>query len=221
MNTLAIDCSASIMSVTLEVDERLFESSIHDGFKNSENLMPLIDSLCKIADFKATGLDLIAVSVGPGSFTGLRIAMSTAKGIAMGSDAALVTIPTLDAYSKGYNYFDGAIVPVIDARKKRVYCSIYQNSIKKEKDLDLSPEKLLELLKDYKKILITGPDSKIFSNMAAKDNRIYIDERFTTTASTTILRMGKEKFLQHGADPDGIGPVYIRKSEAEISLYGE
>lgn len=221
MNTLAIDCSSTIMSISLEIGNKSLDSSIQDGFKNSENLMPLIDSLFTIADFKPEKLDLIAVALGPGSFTGLRIAMSTAKGIALGTDTPIVTVPTLDAYSRGYSFFDGAIVPVLDARKKRVYCSIYQNNIKKEKDLDISPEDLISMLKEYKKILFTGPDNKLFSSIAEMDNRMYIDEGFTTTASRAVLNLGKEKFYTNGPDPNGIGPIYIRKSEAEISLYGE
>jgi tRNA threonylcarbamoyladenosine biosynthesis protein TsaB len=221
MNTLAIDCSSSIMSVSLEIGERLYESSIQDGFKNSENLMPLIDSIFKNCKLNPSELDLIAVALGPGSFTGLRIAMATAKGIAMGSDTPLVTVSTLDAYSKGNNYFEGVIVPVIDARKKRVYCSLFENGIKKMKDLDITPEQLLELVKNDKKILITGPDAELFRKISEKDNRIYIDDNFTTTASTSILKLGKEKFLQSGQDLNTTGPLYIRKSEAEISLYGE
>ena len=221
MNTLGIDCSSSIMSVSLEIENRLFESSIQDGFKNSENLMPLIDSLFKISRFKASDLDLVSVSLGPGSFTGLRIGMSTAKGIAMGSGAALVTVPTMDAYSFGYNFFEGAVIPVIDARKKRVYCAIFHNGLRKGDDLDIIPENLIESLRDYNKILITGPDSKIFYNLAQKNNRIYIDSNFSTTSSSKILKLGKEKFLRDGADNHAVGPLYIRKSEAEISLYGE
>jgi tRNA threonylcarbamoyladenosine biosynthesis protein TsaB len=221
MITLAIDCSSSILSVSLEIDERLFETSIQDGLKNSENLMPIIDSLFTLSSYKPTDLDLVAVSLGPGSFTGLRIAMATAKGISFGTGAALITVPTLDAYSQGFEYFDGAILPVIDARKKRVYSSIYYKGIKKSKDMDISPEELLELVKDYNKVLITGPGAKLFSNLPEINNRIYIDHSFKSTSSFDILNLGKKKFLEYGTDANGIGPVYLRKSEAEISLYGE
>ena len=166
MNILALDASTSILSVSLQIGKRLFQSSISDGLKHSENLMPLIDSLLKSAGLKPSELDLLAVPAGPGSFTGLRIALSTAKGIASGSGASLVTVPTLDAYSQGYDFFDGPVIPVIDARKKRIYCSIYIKGEKIDNDLDISPEKLLEKLTEYKKILITGPDSYLFTNIS-------------------------------------------------------
>ncbi len=221
MNILAIDTSSSIMSVSLQVEERIFESSIRDGFKHSENLMPLIDHIFLMADIKPNELDLIAVALGPGSFTGLRIGMSTAKGIASATETPLVAIPTLDAYSFGYDFFDGAVIPVIDARKKRVYCSIYSKGEIKEQNLDISIENLMIKLSEYKKILVTGPDSCLFNDISKKDNRIHIDKNFSSTASSAILNLGREKFLSNGADPDSIGPLYIRKSEAEISLYGE
>ena len=221
MNTLAIDCSSSIMSVSLESGDRLFETSIRDGFKNSEYLMPIIESLFKTADISNGDLDLIAVASGPGSFTGLRIAMSTAKGIAYGSGADLISVSTLDAYSLGYDFFDGVVVPVIDARKKRFYCSIFEYGIRKEKDMDISSENLFNYLDGSKKILITGPDCLLFSSFAQNENRIFIDKSFTSTASTAVLRLGKEKHSKTGPDPHGTGPVYVRKSEAEISLFGE
>lgn len=221
MITLAIDCSASIMSVSLQKGDSLFESSIRDGFKNSENLMPLINSITKTAKVNPSEIQLIAVASGPGSFTGLRIAMSTAKGIAAGTGAAIVSVPTLDAYAMGYNFFEGIVIPVIDARKKRFYCSIYKKGKPIEKNLDISAEALLKISEKYKKILITGPDSQLFSSYSDKDSRIIIDSHFTSTASSDVLTLGKKIFEQDGPDLSGAGPVYIRKSEAEISMFGE
>lgn len=221
MNTLAIDCSASIMSITLEKGSSLFGSSISDGFKNSENLMPLVDKLFKSAELEPAELDLIAVASGPGSFTGLRIAMSTAKGIAMGTGADLVFVPTLEAYAYGYDFFDGLVVPVIDARKKRFYCSIYNKKVIINTNLDIAAEDLMNKIKEYEKVLITGPDCLMFSPFAENNIRVYIDKAFTSTASSAVLKLGKIKYLENGPDPKGSGPVYIRKSEAEISLLGE
>lgn len=220
MNTLSIDCSSSIMSVSLESGERLFELSIQDGFKNSEYLMPVIDSLFKTSEITNGDLDLIAVASGPGSFTGLRIAMSTAKGIAYGSNAHIISVPTLDAYGHGMDYFDGVVVPVIDARKKRFYSAVFKQGLRIVDDMDISSEDLLNSLKKENKILITGPDCNLFTSLA-ENSRIYIDKRFTSTASTAVLHLGKVKYDKKGPDAHGSGPVYIRKSEAEISLFGE
>lgn len=220
MNVLGIDCSASIMSISLKCGDRLFESSIQDGFKNSENLMPLIDSLFKTGGIKPSDLNLVSVASGPGSFTGLRIAMSTAKGISFGAGCDLVSVPTLDTYALGYDFFEGAVIPVIDARKKRVYASLYHKGKKICADLDIDPASLLKKAASYERILITGPDSQLFSSMADGE-KIVLDQNFTTTASTGVIKLGVEKFRDGRPDPHGSGPVYIRKSEAEISMFGE
>ncbi len=221
MNTLAIDCSASILSITLEKENSLFESSIRDGFKNSENLMPLIENLFKTAELEPKELDLVVVASGPGSFTGLRIAMSTAKGIAMGTGADLVSVSTLNAYAYGYDFFEGIVVPVIDARKKRYYCSIFEKNVVVKSNMDISAEDLIKYISKYNNIFFTGPDCLEFSHFAENDSRIYIDKAFTSTASSAVLKLGKMKFKENGPDLKSSGPVYIRKSEAEISLLGE
>ncbi|RQV98507.1 MAG: tRNA (adenosine(37)-N6)-threonylcarbamoyltransferase complex dimerization subunit type 1 TsaB [Calditrichaeota bacterium] len=221
MNILGIDCSGSVLSVSLKSGERLFESSIHDGFRHSENLMVQIDHLFKLAGLNSKNLDLIAVAAGPGSFTGLRIAMSTAKGIAVGSKADLISISTLDLYASFYRDFDGAVVPLVDAKKKRFYASIYHKGMKDSTELDVTAEALLERLQKEEKILFTGPDSIFFQEYAEKDSRIIIDFHFPSVTSTSLIEMGITKWQKNGPDPHGSGPVYIRKSEAEISMFGE
>lgn len=216
MIVLGIDCSSSMMSLSLKKNKSLYEIVVHDGFKHSENLMPQIDSLFKMASLSPEDLELIAVASGPGSFTGLRIAMSTAKGLAFGASANIVSVSTLDAYANTYSYFDGAVIPVIDAKKKRFYSSVYFKQEKKDIDLDISAEELLEKVKDYTKILITGPDAHMFTDIAATDARIVLDKSFSSTTATEVIKLGIEKFEKDGSDPKGAGPVYIRKSEAEI-----
>lgn len=221
MKVLGIDCSSSIMSVSLKDEKRLFESSIQDGFKNSENLMPLIDSLFKMSGIEAGSLDLIAVASGPGSFTGLRIAMSTAKGIAFGTNTPIISVSTLEAYSSGHEYFDGLIVPVIDARKKRFFAAAFNNSNRVMKDRDIAAEELLKELDSYPSLLITGPDSDLFSHFSEKNTKIKIDRSFSTTSATRVIELGIKYYESKGPDSTGSGPVYLRKSEAEISMFGE
>lgn len=221
MKVLGIECSSSIMSVSLKDDKRLFESSIQDGFKNSENLMPLIDHLFSISSLSASDLDLIAVAAGPGSFTGLRIAMSTAKGISFGTDTPIVSVPTLEAYALGLGDSHDVIVPVIDARKKRFFASAFLEGKRLMEDRDIGAEDLLNELKEHTSITITGPDAHFFTDLSENDTRIKIDRNFSTTSATRVIELGMNYFNQNGPDPSGSGPVYLRKSEAEISMFGE
>ena len=88
-------------------------------------------------------LDLIVCSKGPGSFTGLRIGMSTAKGLSMGSGVPLVTIGTMEMMAYGLDFFDGIVVPVIDARKKRYYTAFFNNKQRITENFDLTPFEIL------------------------------------------------------------------------------
>lgn len=221
MTVLGIDCSSAIMSVSLKQDERLFEVSIQDGFRNSEYLMPLVDHLFRISAIKPSDLDLIGVASGPGSFTGLRIAMSTAKGISFGTGCQIVSVPTLDAYAMGNDLFRGAVVPVIDARKNRFFASIFLDGVKIEKDLDIPGKDLLLLLEKYDSVLITGPDCALFSSLEKNTEKILIDNNFATNPATHIIKKAMELFEKKGADSKETGPVYLRRSEAEISMFGE
>ena len=103
-------------------------------------IQKLLDSFLGRESISAADLDLIVCTRGPGSFTGLRIAMATAKGLSLGSSTPMVSIQTLDMLAYGLEYFNGVVVPIIDARKKRFYTAIYQGSKKQSDNLDLSPE---------------------------------------------------------------------------------
>ncbi|MBB6478691.1 tRNA (adenosine(37)-N6)-threonylcarbamoyltransferase complex dimerization subunit type 1 TsaB [Spirochaeta isovalerica] len=221
MTILGIDCSASVLSVSLKVEKRLFETAVHDGFKHSENLMVQIEHLFKLSNLESRDLDLIAVAAGPGSFTGLRIAMSTAKGLALGAQCDLVSLSTLDVYASIREDFDGLVVPVIDAKKKRFYSAVYKKGNKLTSELDIEAETLLKTLDLSENILFTGPDALFFEKYKEKDNRINIDRYFSSVTATPLIKLGYEKWKEHGADPHGSGPVYIRKSEAEISMFGD
>lgn len=221
MNILGIDCSSSIMSVSLKWENRLFETAVHDGFKHSENLMLQIDQLFNLCRADRKMLDLISVAAGPGSFTGLRIAMAAAKGMSLGTGADIVSVSTLDIYSMNHERFEGIVVPVLDAKKKQVYAALYKNNNKISEELDISPDILLEKLKPFEKILFTGPDAQIFEKYAENDTKIIIDDNFSSLTGTLLITAGEKKLENVGPDTHGSGPIYIRKSEAEISMFGE
>ena len=156
MNILAFDTSTEIFSICLATDKSSFEFSCSQGYKHSETLVTEVDSLLKRGKISASELDLIICPRGPGSFTGLRIGISTAKGISLGSDTPMVTVPTLDMMAYGLDYFDGVVLPVIDARKKRFYTALFTRGEKISDNLDLTPENISTKLIDYRRILLTG-----------------------------------------------------------------
>lgn len=101
MNILAFDTSGEVLSIRLETSRTIRNLVIDGALHHAERLMPEIDEMLKKEELSADKLDLIVTSRGPGSFTGLRIGMATAKGIAVGAHVPLVSVSTLDAMAWG------------------------------------------------------------------------------------------------------------------------
>jgi len=216
---LSVDTASSQLSVCLKKNSSWFEMNIQDGLKHSETLMNTILVLLKEANVSKEELELIICSEGPGSFTGLRIGMSTVKGMAFGLGIPYTSIPTTDYYASGFDYFPGAVVPVLDAKKKRFYCAVYHEGKRIMDPSDLSMEDLLESVKNFNKVLISGPDCMMIPEEARAG--IVRDLNFFQGKSRQLLELGLSRFLKEGSMPENSGPVYLRKSEAEIAFYGE
>lgn len=218
MNILTFDTASEKLSAAVRIDSEIFTIAINQGFKHSEKLLPAIDKLFEISGSSIDSIDLIGCTRGPGSFTGLRIGMATAKGLAYGKNIPIISVPTLDFYSYNLNFFNGAVLPVIDARKNRFYTALYSNGIKKSEYLDITTEEIDILVKDYDKVLITGPHCKIFFEKLGS-NKKFSSDPFASINKIDFLIDITEKLYYNGAiDSEGQGPVYIRKSDAEEAM---
>lgn len=202
------------MSVALRTESGQWESSVNAGFRHGETLMPAISNLFALAGFKPEDLDLVACSAGPGSFTGLRIGMATAKGIARGAGCAVKAVDTLPLLAAGRRHWPGIVAPVMDARKQRVYAAAFSAGKRLSPDSDVALEEFINSLPEDKKILATGPDAGIAAGYA----NVVVDPLCSTPRAGIMIDMAMSSFEQEGADPPDIGPVYIRLSEAEENL---
>ncbi|MCL2415676.1 MAG: tRNA (adenosine(37)-N6)-threonylcarbamoyltransferase complex dimerization subunit type 1 TsaB [Defluviitaleaceae bacterium] len=139
MNILAIDTSGQSASCSLisavgvncsektESEKRIMaEFTINNKLTHSQTMLPMIDSMLAAADFPKTEIDFIAVSNGPGSFTGLRIGAAIAKGLAMALKTKLVPVSTLDALAYNVIAERAIIIPIMDARRNQVYSALYE-----------------------------------------------------------------------------------------------
>lgn len=214
MNVLSIDCSSEILSLCLKHDKNLYNLDRKEGLKHSENLMPAIDWLFSQASLEKQNLDLVVCAVGPGSFTGLRIALATAKALATGCNASLCGIPTLDAYGELYHFFPGIVVPVIDAKKQRFYTAIYKDGKRQNDYMDCSQEELFSTLPENESLLFTGPHAALLKDLPESSRS---DIFLLKSISPVLIEMGLEKYKEQGGDTMDIGPLYLRKSEAEIA----
>ena len=220
MNILVFDTSTEKLAAALKTGNSYFTVSADQGFRHSEKLLTSVEKLFDLADSSIDSIDLIGCTRGPGSFTGLRIGMATAKGLAFGKNIPVVSVPTLDFYSYGYENFDGAVIPVLDARKNRFYTAVYSKGERKTDFLDAAADEIKEAAKKYEKILLTGPHADLLLEKYETDDRI-IKDSFSDICRIEFLADICEKLYKSGeTDSESQGPVYIRKSDAEEALAG-
>ena len=161
MNILAIDTSTDYLSLAVMRDEKII-ARFHrrSRMRHSSLLVPMIDRLLKKARMKLGAIDCFCISVGPGSFTGLRIGVATIKGFSYSLGTPIVAVPTLDAIAMNARGFKGIICPVLDARKSKVYACLYRSDGKNIKRISkyllLPVKELLEKTAGYGKIIFLG-----------------------------------------------------------------
>ncbi len=152
MKILAIDTSAVVASCALCEDETpIAVYSQKAGLNHSETMLPMVKNLLDNTKTSIDEIDMIAVSAGPGSFTGIRIGIATIKGLTFGKDKICVGVSTLEAMAKTIGTFatDAVICPVMDARRNQLYNALFE--IREDRLLRLTPDRLIdagELMKD-------------------------------------------------------------------------
>ncbi len=131
MNILSIDTSGGACSAATSRDGALVaEKYMHIGFNHSVVLMPLVDDLLRTAGVSMQEIGLFAVTIGPGSFTGLRIGVSTVKAFAQATGKPVAPVGTLDLLAQNFSAFPGILCPMLDARRDRVYTCVYRQGKK-------------------------------------------------------------------------------------------
>lgn len=219
MLVLAIDTATKIGSVSLFDDKVgvIGELNLYVKVNHSAVIMEMISTLFKMTNYSIKDVDRVAVTVGPGSFTGIRIGVAVAKGLCYGTKKSIVGINELDLIAQNIEVVEELLVPLIDARKERVYYSIYEKKegiirVSEYKDRELRT--LLEELRGrktifcgdgaiaYEKIIreVLGDDAKIVS----KGNSI----PRSVLAGQMALEMEEENLYT-------IEPFYVNKSQAE------
>ena len=220
MNILAIDTSSEVLQLALAGDGFFLSNMRIMGFKHAEILVPMIDSLLKERDLDPRELDLVICAKGPGSFTGLRIGISTAKGIAEGAGCPLVSVPTLEAMAAPLGFMKSPVVPVMDARKQRYYAQIFLEGNPATEPLDIPPLELAATLLNYPGACITGPGAMdleaLLRDHPVHPGLIFLDPRDGNTVSG-LIRLGLHILETRGPDNPEEGPIYLRPSEAELS----
>ncbi|MQY76897.1 MAG: tRNA (adenosine(37)-N6)-threonylcarbamoyltransferase complex dimerization subunit type 1 TsaB, partial [Spirochaeta sp.] len=169
MNVLAIDTATEVLGIALSTGVERRVTTVRIGLKHSETLLPWIKFLIEDSGIQLEDLHLIVCSLGPGSFTGLRIGLATAKGLAAGSLCPLIGIPGLDTLAFRYRSFRGVVIPLSNAHRKKVYTALYRQGERISDYLDIHLTKLALDLKEFDNLLLTGSEAEALARIISEE----------------------------------------------------
>lgn len=223
MIILGIETSTMTGSVAIIRGESLVaEFTLNTKTTHTERLLSAIDFVLQSAFMTIHDVDGIAVASGPGSFTGLRIGVTTAKSLAYSIQKPVVGISSLDALASQFLHSERLICPILDARKKEVYTAFYRNegaSVQRLSDYAvIAPEKLLTEITEPVLFLGDGvAPYRIQIETILGEQALFADAAHRFPRASLVAQLGSKRLLEGGHDDAfALTPYYLRKSDAEI-----
>ena len=226
MKILAIDTSSKICSVSILEDNNVVIEKHNDDEKtHSQKLMPLIDELLKEANLTLDNIDLLACSQGPGSFTGIRIGISTVKAFADVKNIPIIGVTSLESLAYNINT-EGLIATLIDAKHDNVYFALYELKDNKYTTV-IDPisdtiTNVIESLKNYNDtITFVGDGSEVHKDLLSNkfSNCVFALSNQNIQTSISIGKAAYDKYIVADYQPVySLSPIYLKKSQAEINL---
>lgn len=230
IRALGIETATSIASVGIAgADHVLAAQSLPQGGSHARTLLPLIDSTLASVGIGLRALDLIAVSIGPGSFSGLRIGLSVAKGLAMATGLPVVGVPTLDAYAERAAPRRGLVCPVLDARKGEVYAAAFRWSDGRQDSAHpacvippaaVAPQRFAAGIELPCTLIGDGVDA--YTSLWRRElgeSAELIPYAVLPPSGSVVARLGLARAAAFGADVlADLEPRYCRLSAAELTL---
>lgn len=224
MRILGIESSSLVASVAI-VEDGVTMAEYTANFKktHSQTLLPMIDAMVSLLDVDLSTIDAIAVSGGPGSFTGLRIGSATAKGLGLALNKPLIHVPTLDGTA--YNMFgaSGLICPIMDARRNQVYTGIYRfekefQVVMEQDALDMND--LIDKLNAMgERVIFLGDGVPVHEKLIAEKLTVPYDiapAHVNRQRAASVAALGAVYFAEGKTETaEEHGPDYLRKSQAE------
>lgn len=229
MKILGIESSSLVAGVALVTDGVLTaEYTMNDKKTHSQTLLPMLDEVCRLLQLDLEVLDAIAVSAGPGSFTGLRIGSATAKGLGLALKKPLVSVPTLDALAYNLWGSEALICPIMDARRNQVYTGLYHvradlEVLKPSCAMDMH-ELIQELNRRGERVIFLGDGVPVYAAMVEKELQAAFAfappqmnrQRASSVAVLGMLAMKDGRWETAAAHK----PEYLRKPQAEREREG-
>ena len=224
MKILAIDSTAGVASVAVSEGERLLGSfNVNNGLTQSELLLPMAEALLKTLKLSFSDIELLACTVGPGSFTGVRIGTALIKGIAFGRDVPCVGVSTLEALAENLTPLSGIYAPCMDARRAQVYNALFR--FEGSKLTRLTPDRAIpaaelaaELSSMGEKVYLSGDGYEVArAAMAALGLEAEeTPKELILSSACSVARVALRKYEAGEYTSDlALSPTYLRMPQAE------
>ncbi len=223
MTVLGIDSATPGLGVALAGPEGLIaETTIHVGLQHSQTLLPAAEWLLETVGAGTRDIEGVAVTIGPGSFTAVRIGLATAKGICMASGIPLACVSTLAASAARHAWVSLPVVPMLDAKRREVYVGLYDVStgepVAVEPDTVVSPQDWLEGHKG--EALFCGDGALAYRDLITEKlgAKAHFTPSWLPLASAGVVAvLGRQKILKgETIQPDAATPVYLRRPQAVL-----
>ena len=224
MRILGIESSSLVASAAVVENEvTLAEYTVNYKKTHSQTLLPVIDEMMRLLDMEPSAVDAIAVSGGPGSFTGLRIGSATAKGLGLALKKPLIHVPTLDAMAYGLFGASGLICPMMDARRQQVYTGIYRFEERFEIVMEQSALAVADLAERLnalgERVIFLGDGVPVYEKQLAETLTVpycFAPAHVNRQRAASVAALGAVYFAEGKTETAAEHkPDYLRKSQAE------
>ncbi|GFD78349.1 tRNA (adenosine(37)-N6)-threonylcarbamoyltransferase complex dimerization subunit type 1 TsaB [Tenacibaculum sp. KUL118] len=192
IETATKNCSVSVANK----GELLAIQELNDGnYSHAEKLHPFIQQVMEEAKLSFNDIDAVAVSKGPGSYTGLRIGVSAAKGLCFAFDKPLISIETLQSLAHKVSVKEGVVVPMLDARRMEVYAAVYNSKYEQVRDIkaEIINESSFEEYLSKGKVYFIGDGAEKCKGVIVNENAVFIDGEFPSAKEMVQLSLDKYK----------------------------
>ena len=225
MNLLAMDASGIAGSVAYIKDGKLVgEYYICDKLTHSQTIMPMLEEMKALLNINLEEIDAVAVTSGPGSFTGLRIGVTAAKALALALEVPIIGVPTLDTMAHAMVYTDYLIAPIMDARRNQVYTALYKwesgvlNRLTEHMAVDIESY-IDDLNKRQEKIIFLGDGISAYEEKIKEvlgEKAVFAPSFCQLQRASVLAHVATERYKRGEVeDPSLFVPIYLRKSQAE------
>jgi tRNA threonylcarbamoyladenosine biosynthesis protein TsaB len=225
VNVLAADTATEALGLALRAGEHTRSLLVQAGFRHSETLLPQARRLLEEEGLQAGQLDLIVCSLGPGSFTGIRIGLAAVKGLAFAArpeGLPLRGVSTLEGLAWRHRLLDFPVAVVNASLRRRFHAGLFRGGLLEGEYLEAELEELAARLAGHPELALAGSGAeRLHGLLVARRGRngLFLDASPAPADPLGLLEAGLESFRRNGPTPDPL-PLYLRRSEAEIARDG-